>query len=82
MANGGCYISFSATAQSKVLDKVGWGSQPANGFEGTLLGNLNLDNSYQRKPNSTTPNTDTDVNSTDFNAQSTAITPKNSLGQP
>jgi hypothetical protein len=81
-SNGGCYISFSATAQAKVIDKVGWGVPPANSFEGTVLTNLSLDNSYQRKPNSTTPNIDTDVNSADFNAQSISITPKNSLGQP
>jgi len=31
--NGGAYISKSASADTEVLDKVGWGTQPAGGYE-------------------------------------------------
>jgi len=76
------YISLSTTAQTKVLDKVGWGNATDNdaGRETTRLGNFGNDNkSASRKPNSTNPDTDSDVNSTDFFAPSTsspAISPK------
>jgi hypothetical protein len=74
--NGGVYLSLSATAQSKVLDKMGYGTQPVHGYEGTAMANIPLDSSGQRKPAGTMgAGTDTDVNSADFNAPSTSITP-------
>jgi hypothetical protein len=75
--NGGAYISMSATAQLLVIDKVGWGTQAANGFEGSQVTPLASSNSIERKPAGGQGDaTDTDVNSSDFNAQSTTITPK------
>jgi hypothetical protein len=76
-SNGGVYLSLSSTAQSKVIDKAGWGSQASAGREGTAIGNFGNDNkSAQRKPNNPAANTDTDANSSDFNAPSTTISPK------
>ncbi|HUS32072.1 MAG TPA: hypothetical protein VMZ53_26415 [Kofleriaceae bacterium] len=79
--NGGVYISLSTTANVRPLDKVGWGTQVANGFEGTALPNISPTFSVSRKPNSSDASTDTDANATDFNPQTTIISPKNSLGQ-
>jgi hypothetical protein len=81
--NGGVYISLSGTANVKVIDKVGWGTQPANGFEGTALANIAVGNSAQRKPAGGAGHaTDTDNNAADFNAPSTSITPLGSVDLP
>jgi hypothetical protein len=75
--DSGVYLSFSTAAQGKVIDKVGWGTPPANGFEGTKITALGTNASVQRKPaGGQGATTDTDVNSTDFNAPSTSLTPK------
>jgi hypothetical protein len=80
--NGGLYISLSATNNLKPLDKVGWGTQPATGYETTPLPNVSQQFSVQRKFTGAGGTvTDTDVNSTDFNAQSTVYSLRNS-GSP
>jgi hypothetical protein len=79
-SNGGAYVSMSTTMESKVIDKVGWGSQPSPGFEGTAMSDLVTGNSAERKPAGGQGDaTDTDDNATDFNAQSTTITPKGTV---
>jgi cysteine-rich repeat protein len=76
-ANGGAYISLSSTANVTVIDKVGWGSQAVHGFEGTALVDIPAGQSAERKPAANLGHaTDTDVNAADFNAASTAITPR------
>jgi len=78
--SGGVYISTSTTANSKVLDKVGWGTQPSPGYEGALIANIPLDSSVQRKPAGGAGDaTDTDNNFNDFNGASTVLTPKGTL---
>lgn len=47
--NGGVYISESATAGMYEIDKVGWGSQPAGGYEGNPIGGPSLGLSLERK---------------------------------
>ena len=65
--NGSVYLSLSSTAQSKVIDKVGWGSQPSGGYEGTALGNDAHNANAQRKNGGTSGAAiDTDVNTSDF----------------
>ena len=78
VSNGGCYVSSSSTAESKVIDKVGWGTQPSPGFEGTVMSSdIATNNSAERKPAGGQGDaTDTDVNASDFNAPSTTLTPK------
>ena len=77
VANGGVYVSLSATANAKVIDKVGWGNQPAGGFETKALGNITADNSAQRKPAAGGgAATDVDNNFTDFLAPTTTTTPQ------
>jgi hypothetical protein len=77
--HGGLYISLSATDQVRVIDKCGWGAQPAPGFEGTAAANLVAANSLQRLPAGGMGNaTDTDDNSADFVGPSPAITPMGS----
>jgi hypothetical protein len=76
VSGGGVYISLSGTAQANVIDKVGWGSQAAGGYEGTAVTpDISSNDSIQRKFTSAVP-TDTDVNSSDFNAQSTTLAHK------
>jgi hypothetical protein len=83
VSNGGLYVSLSATNNSKVIDKVGWGTQPAAGVEGAAVANLPQDLSTQRKPaGSLGAATDTDNNAADFNAPSTSITPRGSVDPP
>jgi hypothetical protein len=83
VSNGGAYISLSGTANAMVIDKVGWGTQPANGFEGTAAADIPADNSVERKPAGGNGNaTDTDNNASDFNAPSTSITPLGSVDPP
>lgn len=74
---GGVYISLSSTTDLLVIDRVGWGGVPAGSYEGTDAGTLGASNSIERKPASGAGHaTDTDNNSADFNAQSTALTPR------
>jgi len=83
VSNGGAYISLSGTANAMVIDKVGWGTQPANGFEGTATADIPADNSVERKPAGGNGNaTDTDNNASDFNAPSISITPLGSVDPP
>lgn len=76
--DSGVYLSLSTTAQTKVLDKVGWHNQNALGYEGTAVNNnIPADNSIQRKPaGGNGASTDTDVNASDFNAPNTSTTPR------
>jgi hypothetical protein len=76
-ANGSAYLSLSTTSGAKVIDKVGWGTQPAGGFEGTATDDIPNTQSIQRI-SAATPTTDNDVNSTDFNAPSATISPTGS----
>jgi hypothetical protein len=76
--DSGVYLSLSGTAQTKVLDKVGWHNQNALGYEGNAVNNnLAGDASIQRKPaGGNGASTDTDVNASDFNAPNTSTTPR------
>jgi hypothetical protein len=77
VGNGGVYISLSITPNTKVLDKVGWGTQPANGFEGTATLNLAAPLCIERLPAGGAGHaTDTDVNSSDFGPPTAVITPR------
>jgi hypothetical protein len=83
VSGGGTYISLSGTGAAKVIDKVGWGTQPVNGYETTALPDISASNSVERKPAGGQGHaTDTDVNSADFNAQSTTLTPRGTADQP
>jgi predicted RNA-binding protein with TRAM domain len=78
--NGAAYISLSATANSRVLDKIGWGTQPSPGYEGTAVANIPLDSSVSRKPAGGLGHaTDTDNNLNDFNAATLTLTPRGSV---
>jgi cysteine-rich repeat protein len=68
--NGSVYLSLQPGAQAQVLDKLGWGTQPAGGFEGAAVANLPMNQSVQRKLA-----VDTDNNASDFNAPSMMTTP-------
>ena len=75
--NGSLYLSLSTNPQVMVLDKLGWGSQAAEGREGTATANISPSQSVQRKPaGGGGAATDTDNNLTDFNVQSATLTPK------
>lgn len=77
VANGGVYISLSATDNAKVLDKVGWGTQVAGGYETAAVANIASNQSAERKPAGGGGHaTDSDANSADFNAPSPTLTPK------
>ena len=81
--DGGVYLSLSASAQGKVLDKAGWGAQPASGREGNPIANIGNTASAQRKPSGGNGHaTDTDDNFTDFLAPSTTITPHGNADAP
>lgn len=83
VANGSVYISLSNTAAARVIDKAGWGTQPAGGFEGTALPNVSADASVERKPAGGAGHaTDTDANATDFNVQSGTLTPRGTADAP
>nr|HEX4319211.1 lamin tail domain-containing protein [Kofleriaceae bacterium] len=74
--NGGVYVSLSATANAQVIDKVGWGTQPAPGFEGAATANIPASQSVSRKPGGGAGHAvDSDDNASDFDAPSAAITP-------
>jgi hypothetical protein len=83
VGNGGLYVSFSTTAQAKVIDKLGWGTVGPGGYEGTALATLSNGNptaSVQRKPAGGAGDaTDTDSNVSDFTALSPTITPKGTI---
>jgi hypothetical protein len=79
----GVYLSLSSTTNLLVIDKVGWGGVPAGSYEGTDAGTLAASNSIERKPAGVGGHaTDTDVNSSDFNAQTTTLTPRYCLDAP
>lgn len=83
VSGGGVYISLSSTANAKVIDKVGWGTQPAFGFETTALPDISASNSVERKPAGGQGHAvDTDVNANDFNAQSVTLTPRGTADLP
>lgn len=83
VVNGGAYVSLSATKDAKVIDKVGWGTQPSPGFEGTAAANVEAGKSIERKPAGGLGHAiDTDDNAADFNAPSSAITPRGTASPP
>jgi hypothetical protein len=83
VGNGGVYISLSATDNAKVIDKVGWGTQPAGGYEGTALANIPSGVSAQRKPAGGAGHAiDTDSNADDWLAPSTTLTPRGTASAP
>ena len=74
---GGVYISLSTTTDLLVIDKVGWSTVVAGSYEGTAAGTLAGSNSIERKPAGGFGHaTDSDDNSSDFNLQSTTLTPR------
>ena len=82
-ANSGMYISLSATAEAKVIDKLGWGNVQQPWYEGKATINLGNDDSVQRKPaGGAGAATDTDNNKNDFNQPSSGITPLGSSAPP
>ncbi|MFO0667890.1 MAG: hypothetical protein U0174_28310 [Polyangiaceae bacterium] len=77
VANGGVYISLSTTENAKVIDKVGWGTQAAFGFETTAAPSIGSDESIERRPAGGNGHTvDSDSNADDFTDPSTTITPR------
>jgi hypothetical protein len=83
VGNGGAYLSLSATKDKLVLDKVGWGTQPAPGFEGTAAPNIASNLSIERKPAGGGGDaTDADDNSADFLAPSATLTPLGTIDPP
>ena len=82
-ADGGCYVSLAASANARVIDKLGWGAQPAPGFEGTATANIPASESAQRLPaNGSGDATDSDDNAADFAAASAQITPLGTSDPP
>ena len=77
--NEGLYVSLSATAYQKALDKVGWGAPAVFAAEGTAASSPGNNQSIERKPaGGTGHGADTDNNSADFNAPA-APTPRGSV---
>ncbi len=72
--NGSIYLGLAAGAQAQVIDKLGWGTQPAGGYEGTATANIPANQSVQRKPG-----IDSDANASDFMPPSASITPLGTL---
>jgi hypothetical protein len=78
---GTLYLSLSGTAQSKVIDKVGWSNQSGQtaplGSETGPLGNSADGKATERKPGGPSggAGTDTDTNTNDFNGWSSTIHP-------
>jgi len=67
--NGGVYVSTSVSDNVSVIDMVGFGTQPAGGFETVALANPADNESVERKSNAVNllgNALDTDNNSTDF----------------
>jgi hypothetical protein len=82
-SNSGMYISLSAIAQARVIDKLGWGNVQQPWHEGNSTNNLGNDESIQRKPaGGAGAATDTDNNKNDFNPPSSGITPLGSSAPP
>jgi hypothetical protein len=77
VGNGGVYISSSTSAGVKVIDKVGWGTQPAGGREGTAVANIASNVSAERLPGDGQGGhaADSDDNSADFKAPSATLSP-------
>lgn len=83
VGNGGVYISLSGSKDAKVIDKAGWGTQPAGGYEGAPLANVASDTSAERKPAGGAGDaTDTDSNVDDFGAPSATLTPRGTADAP
>ena len=81
--NGGVYISLSLTPQLTVIDKVGWGTQPAGGFEMMPLVDIPVGMSVERKPAGSQGHaSDTDANADDFNAASGTLTLRGATSPP
>ena len=77
------YLSLSSTPNARVLDKAGWGSQPAPGFEGSPLTDIPASQSAQRNPAGGLGHaTDSDDNAADFNGPNTSITPLGTVDPP
>jgi len=78
---GTIYLSLSGTAQTKVLDKVGWSNQSGQtaplGSETGPLGNSADGKAAERKPGGAAggAGTDTDSNTNDWNGFSSTIHP-------
>ncbi|KKU73972.1 MAG: Endonuclease/exonuclease/phosphatase [Parcubacteria group bacterium GW2011_GWA2_47_26] len=83
VANGGVYISKSITAETDIIDKIGWGSQPTPGYEGSSFADSPPANqSLERKPGGTSGNgEDTNTNAQDFFLQNTP-NPQNASSPP
>ncbi|MDD5043736.1 MAG: lamin tail domain-containing protein [Patescibacteria group bacterium] len=81
--NGGIYISKSTTADTDIIDKVGWGSQPTPGYEDSPWPEPLISNqSIERRPGGEDGNgEDTDNNYDDFSPQSIP-NPENSSSPP
>lgn len=83
VGNGGVYISLSATDDAQVLDKVGWGTQPAPGFEGAAFANVANGQNAERKPaGGAGHGTDTDSNVDDFVGPAATFTPRGTADGP
>lgn len=83
VANGAVYISLSATDDAKVIDKAGWGTQPAGGYEGSPMANIASSVSAERKPAGGAGHAaDSDANANDFLAPSATITPRGTADTP
>lgn len=80
--NGGVYISKNTTVGVDVFDMVGFGTQPAGGYEGTAITMPPANQSLERRPGGDQGNgQDTDNNSADF-LSPTASHPRNSQSAP
>lgn len=83
VANGGAYISLGKNNDEKVIDKIGWGTQPASGCEGTPIANIASDQSAERKPAGGAGHaTDTDNNAVDFAPPGAMLTPRGTVDAP
>ncbi len=75
--NGAVYLSLASKAGAQVIDKCGWGTQPAGGFETAAAANVPSNQSSERKPAAGKgAGGDSDDNSKDFNAPTAMLTPK------
>lgn len=72
-------VAIATNAGLTVIDRVGWGAQPAGGYDTTAAANPAAGESLERKPGMNEGNgTDTNDNSTEFSVQS-APNPKTTL---
>lgn len=83
VSNGGVYISKNTTASVDIIDKVGWGSQPAGGFEGSVYPDSPIANQRLERKSSGEDFYDTDNNAADFslNPPSTNLNKNSSSNQ-